>query len=125
MSEQRANQDYRYPMAETYLYGPTTFGSFLSSDLLPIFWGPGQYTSQSLVYNPPNRDRWRNYEHLNIPVVARFIYDDDPEEDFPNLSGFETEEECVLYYSNVSAEFFCYMDGTDDRWYNTFDRPIP
>lgn len=85
MSEQRANQDYRYPMAETYLYSPVTFGAFVSSDRIPIFWGPGQYTDQYPAYSPPNPNRWRNYEHLNIPVVARFIYgndDDTPDDDY-------------------------------------------
>lgn len=83
MSEEKANQDYRYPMAETFLYGPVTVGSFMSSDRIPIFWGPGQYTTSYPSYNPPDPRRWRNYEHLNIPVVARFIYgnDDDTDDD--------------------------------------------
>jgi hypothetical protein len=77
MSEQKANQDYRYPMAETFLYGPVTTGSFTDSDKLPIFWGPGQFTTSYPDYSPPDPDRWRLYEHLNIPRVARFIYGND------------------------------------------------
>lgn len=87
MSEQKANQDYRYPMAETFLYGPVTAGSFTIFERLPIFWGPGQYTTSYPSYTPPDPERWRIYEHLNIPRVVRFIYgndDDTPDDEYTN-----------------------------------------
>lgn len=146
MSEQKANQDYRYPMAETFLYGPVTVGSFTISDRLPIFWGPGQYTTSYPSYTPPDTQRWRLYEHLNIPVVARFIYgndDDTPDDEYTNdedtggggdpdpvtCPGWEYEIVSRTWVLTVKPEFFRIpgdpYSGVDPYYIEVDDPQIP
>ncbi len=74
MSEEKANQDYRHPMSETFLHAPVDYGSFDDYAKIPIYWGPGQYTKPYPDYHVPDPERWRIYEHLTIPRVSRFIY---------------------------------------------------
>ncbi len=90
MSEEAANQDYGYPWAQKLLYTQVSVGSFASEEGIQIYWGPGQLTNFYPGYNPPDPDKWRIYEHLNIPVVVRFIYTNNStynKDDYSNDAG--------------------------------------
>lgn len=94
------NKDYEPPWAEVYQSAPVTTNNFKDTTRIPIFWGPGQLTLDYPNYTPPNLEKWRKLEILNIPQVVRFIfasksvYQDDEYNDNDDPPPPDPEGEC-------------------------------
>lgn len=105
MSIQKPNDDKTVAgLARRYFRAAIATENFNDAEKLPIFWGPGQLTTNYPEYTPPTKEEWKKkaLQPLMIPVVARFIH---ASQDSYNTDAYPEDGEPDLPYFIVVGIF--------------------